>query len=126
MTALSQGALSRVGFTQAMALIAPLSARLRSLFSRDRHSVPSNFPPPPIPVSPPFWPVSVQADAWHLLFVQTPLKQSALTVQPWPSGQGPQLPPQSTPVSSPSRCLELQVEVIQRPAASHAPPSHGE
>src|SRR5437773_997385 len=99
MTALSQGALSRVGFTQGMVLTQTLATQRTESASSPaaiaqsalllqpwpRLHFEGQFPPQSIPVSPPFWTLSVQADAWHLLFVQTPLKQSALTVQPWPS-----------------------------------------
>ena len=55
--------------------------------------------------------------------------QSAGTPQPWPPPQGGQLPPQSTPVSSPFLCPSAQLGSAQTPLAhvpeaQSAPPEH--
>jgi hypothetical protein len=47
---------------------------------------------------------------------QTPLWQSAAVAQPAETAHGAQLPPQSTPVSSPSRTPFAQVVATQRAA----------
>jgi hypothetical protein len=59
-------------------------------------------PPQSIPVSCPFRTASVHDGEAHVPPEQTWLWQSAPTVQPFPSAQAPQEPPQSTSVSLPS------------------------
>ena len=60
-------------------------------------------PPQSTSVSGPFFTVSVQIGAEHFLVTpsQTPLVQSAVVAQVFPSAHFAQLPPQSTSVSDP-------------------------
>jgi hypothetical protein len=67
-------------------------------------------PPQSMPVSEPFWNMSVQLGATQRLPEQTRLVQSLATLQPWPLAQVGQVPPpQSTPVSEPFWIMSMQV-----------------
>jgi hypothetical protein len=93
-------------------LLRTQSAALEQVFPR-AHLL-QLVPPQSVSDSPPFFTVSVQVGAWHLLPVQTPLVQSAAKRHPLPSPQlAAQEPPQSTSVSKPLRAPSVQVGAWQ-------------
>lgn len=60
--------------------------------------------------------------AAQTMLSQKPLTQSPAMRQPWPLAHGPQLPPQSVPVSSASLTLSVQCAETQVPPPSHTTP----
>jgi hypothetical protein len=76
-------------------------------------------PPQSMSDSPWFWIPSAQLGVWQILFVQTPLVQSAGAKQPSFGGQSPQpvtaLFPQSCPVSPPLSLPSMHVGTLQIP-----------
>jgi hypothetical protein len=66
---------------------------------------------------------SLQAEAWHVSPLQTPLVQSPPSWQPPPASHGAQEPPQSMPVSSPF-CVaspHVAADATQLPASQISP-----
>jgi hypothetical protein len=76
---------------------------------------PGHVPPPQLrSVSAPFLTLSLQLAAWHSPPVQTPLWQSAATMQAFDVAHLPgQEPPQSTSVSDPFLAVSLQLLLVQ-------------
>ena len=74
-------------------------------------------PPQSVPVSKPFFSMSLQLGAWHAFVVQTPLAQSLAPPQAWLVAQRGQVvvPPQSVSLSPPFFTASEQVAALQVP-----------